>query len=52
MSVPVRAVGIVVPALATDDGAEHTSLRAELEADLFAVLPAPPPPPKPAEQAS
>jgi [protein-PII] uridylyltransferase len=43
--------GIVVPALAAGRETDHTTIRAELEADLFAVLPAPPPPPKPAEQA-
>lgn len=44
----IDAFGIVLPAI---DG--NGSLRATLERDLFAVLPAPPPPPaKPVEEAS
>ena len=48
----VDVFGIVVPALAAAQTPDHTSIRAELERDLYAVLPTPPPRPKPAEQAS
>jgi [protein-PII] uridylyltransferase len=48
----VDVFGITVPLLATGTEADHESIRAELERDLYAVLPTPPPPPKPAEQAS
>ncbi|BBZ61428.1 [protein-PII] uridylyltransferase [Mycolicibacterium monacense] len=48
----VDVFGIAVPALATGTDADRQSIRAELERDLYAVLPTPPPPPKPAEQAS
>ncbi|MBO0677234.1 [protein-PII] uridylyltransferase [Mycolicibacterium sp. S2-37] len=47
----VDVFGIAVPVLTAGDGTDHASIRAELEADLFAVLPSPPPPRKPAEQA-
>ena len=44
---------ITAPALAGDE-AQRAAVRAELERDLFAILPAPPPakPAKPAEHAS
>ena len=48
----VDAFGIVVPALIAGDGtAEHSAARAELERELYAVLPAPPPA-KPVSEAS
>lgn len=48
----VDVFGIAVPALAAGTEADREAIRAELERDLYAVLPTPPPPPKPAEQAS
>lgn len=48
----VDVFGIVVPALAAGDAEKDASLRAELERDLYAVLPAPPPPKaKPVQEA-
>jgi [protein-PII] uridylyltransferase len=47
----VDVFGIAVPALATGSEVDRQAMRAELERDLYAVLPTPPPPPKPAEQA-
>lgn len=48
----VDVFGITVPALAAGSESDRQTIRAELERDLYAVLPTPPPPPKPAEQAS
>jgi len=48
----VDVFGIVVPALTEgDDGADHSAARAELEREIYEVLPAPPPA-KPVPEAS